>query len=79
MKNIRLQVMPETLLKRDSEIFAIFIRKYLFSPIKINIFSGKVTKFPSNVRSSRSQMFFKIGVLKNSQIAQENTCDRTSF
>ena len=43
MKNIRLQVMPETLLKRDSEIF---IRKYLYSPIKINIFSGKVTKFP---------------------------------
>ena len=36
--------MPETLLKRDLEIFAIFIGKYLYAPIKINIFSGKVTK-----------------------------------
>ena len=30
-------------------------------------------------RSSRSQMFFKIGVLKIAQISQENTCVRIFF
>ena len=30
-------------------------------------------------RSSRSQMFFKIGALKISQYSQENTCVEFSF
>ena len=30
-------------------------------------------------RSSRSQMFFKIGVLKNFANPQQNTCVRDSF
>ena len=42
------------------------------------IFSYCNVWYPS-LRSSRSQTFFKIGVLKNSQYIQENICAGSSF
>ena len=77
MKNGRLQVMPETLLKRDSEIFAIFIRTYLYSPIKINVFSGKVTKFPRGrfiAFECQKQSF--ADVLQNRRSLKLHKCNR---
>ena len=45
-----------------------------------NLFKvNKKVSLMTLTRSSRSQMFFKMGVLKVPQILQENTCVGVSF
>ena len=45
-----------------------------------NLFKvNKKVSLMTSTRSSRSQMFFKIGALKVPQISQENTCVGVSF
>ena len=46
-------------------------------PQSVNIFVEN--SIINTCRSSRSQVFFKIGVLKNSKYSQENTCVGVSF
>ena len=45
----------------------------------LRLSSHKLAFFKSNDRSSNSQMFFKIGVLKNFAILEGNTCVGVSF
>ena len=45
----------------------------------LSLSSHKLAFFKSNDRSSNSQMFFKIGVLKNFAILEGNTCVGVSF
>ena len=56
--------------------FVLFLRKCLLHFLCC-LFIGKSSG--ENLRSSRSQMFFKIDVLENFSMLAKNTCVRVSF